>query len=83
VRSASGLPADILKLDDRGYLQEKYYADVVVFDPKALADRATFDDPFQYAEGVRWVFVNGVPAIHNGTPTGALAGRALRRKGKE
>jgi N-acyl-D-aspartate/D-glutamate deacylase len=78
VRSGSGLPADILKLQDRGYVRPGVWADVIVFDPQTVSDRATFDDPFQYSEGMRWVFVNGVPAIHEGTPTGALAGRALR-----
>lgn len=80
VRSASGLPADILKLKDRGYLRGGYCADVVIFDPATIRDRATYDDPFRYSEGVRWVFVNGVPAIHDGAPTGALAGRALRQR---
>jgi N-acyl-D-aspartate/D-glutamate deacylase len=79
VRSGSGLPADILGLADRGYLRAGWAADVVVFDPEGVRDRATFEDPFQYSEGVRWVFVNGVPAVHDGSPTGALAGRALRR----
>jgi N-acyl-D-aspartate/D-glutamate deacylase len=79
VRSSSGLPADILGLADRGYLRSGWTADVVVFDPKSVRDRATFEEPFQYSEGIRWVFVNGVPAIHDGSPTGALAGRALRR----
>jgi N-acyl-D-aspartate/D-glutamate deacylase len=79
VRSATGLPADILRLTDRGYLRPGYFADVTVFDPKTIRDRATFDNPFQYSEGLRWVFVNGVPAIHDGTVTGALAGRAVRR----
>lgn len=80
VRSASGLPADILNLDGRGYLRAGYVADIVVFDPASIADRANYDDPFQYSEGVRWVFVNGTAAVHNGTPTGALAGIALKRR---
>ncbi|MBW3600270.1 MAG: D-aminoacylase [Planctomycetes bacterium] len=79
VRSASGLPADILSLSDRGYLRPEWQADIVVFDPQRISDRATFADPFQYSTGVRWLFVNGVAAIHDGAPTGALAGRALRR----
>lgn len=78
VRSASGLPADILRLDDRGYLRPGLVADVVAFDPAALRDQATFEDPYRYSTGVRHVFVNGQPAIHEGTPTGALAGKALR-----
>lgn len=83
IRSASGLPADILGLTDRGYLRPGNFADVVVFDPDTVRDRATFDNPFQYSQGVRWVFVNGTPTVHNGTPTGALAGRAIRKGRRE
>jgi N-acyl-D-aspartate/D-glutamate deacylase len=78
IRSASGLPADILKLPERGYLKKGYYADVVVFDPKTYRDRATFDQPHQYASGVRYVFVNGRAAVDDGRFTGTLAGRVLR-----
>ncbi len=79
VRSASGLPADILKLTDRGYLKAGYFADVVVFDPASYRDTATFDRPHQYATGVRWVFVNGRPIIADGRfDPAALAGRVLR-----
>ncbi|MBN68477.1 MAG: N-acyl-D-amino acid deacylase [Gimesia sp.] len=79
VRSASGLPADILGLTNRGYLKEGAYADIVVFDPAKLIDQATFDNPHQYSEGIRYLFVNGTPAINGGFPTGSLAGKALRR----
>jgi N-acyl-D-amino-acid deacylase len=79
VRSASGLPADILELTDRGYLRPDQAADLVVFDPAELLDRATFDEPFRYSTGIRYVLVDGVPAIFEGSPTGALAGKALRR----
>lgn len=78
VRSASGLPADILGLTDRGYVRAGQFADIVVFDPATVRDRATFEEPYRYSEGVRWVFVAGVPTLEDGTPTGALAGRALR-----
>ncbi len=80
IRSASGLPADILGLDDRGYLEPGQAADVVVFDPETFRDRATFVDPHQLSLGVEWVFVNGVVAIEAGHRTGALAGRPLRKK---
>jgi N-acyl-D-aspartate/D-glutamate deacylase len=80
IRSSSGLPADILGLTDRGYLKPGQAADVAVFDPTQYLDTATFDDPYQYSTGVRYVFVAGKPAIFAGTPTGALAGRALRHK---
>jgi N-acyl-D-aspartate/D-glutamate deacylase len=78
VRSASGLPADILGLTDRGYLRAKWIADVVVFDPKAVRDTATYEKPFEHSAGIRFVYVNGQEAIAEGKPTGALAGRALR-----
>ncbi|MEZ6054433.1 MAG: amidohydrolase family protein, partial [Planctomycetaceae bacterium] len=78
IRSATGLPADIIGMTDRGYLKPGQFADVVVFDPEQFIDRATFDDPHQYATGVQFVFVNGTLAIAEGKPTGALAGRALR-----
>jgi N-acyl-D-aspartate/D-glutamate deacylase len=78
IRSASGLPADILKLSQRGYLKPGYFADLVVFDPKSFIDRATFEKPHQYATGVRYLLVNGKLAIDEGKYTGALAGRVLR-----
>jgi N-acyl-D-amino-acid deacylase len=78
----SGLPATNLELKDRGYLKEGMFADVVVFDPKAIADRATFDNPHQYAVGVRHVLVNGVLVLTNGEHTGAKPGRALWGSGR-
>jgi N-acyl-D-aspartate/D-glutamate deacylase len=80
VRSASGLPADILHLPERGYLKAGYFADVVVFDPKTFRDAATFDKPQQYAPGVKYLFVNGKLAIDDGTFTKALSGKVLRHK---
>ncbi|MGH9603577.1 MAG: N-acyl-D-amino-acid deacylase family protein [Terriglobales bacterium] len=82
VRRLSGLPATNLGLDRRGFLKEGMFADVVVFDPKAIADRATFDNPHVYAVGVRHVFVNGVQVIKDGEHTGAKPGRALWGPGK-
>jgi len=81
LRSSSGLPADVLRLADRGYLRPGCFADVVVIDPEAFRDPATYERPHQYATGVRHLFVNGVPAIDGGKPTGRLAGRPLRLKG--
>jgi N-acyl-D-aspartate/D-glutamate deacylase len=78
IRSCSGLPADIIHLPQRGYLKPDYFADVVVFDPKTYRDTATYDQPHQFAVGVKWVYVNGKAAIAEGKPTAALAGRALR-----
>jgi N-acyl-D-amino-acid deacylase len=80
IRSASGLPADILRLPQRGYLKVGHFADVVVLDPKTYRDRATYEKPHQYTTGVRWLFVNGKLAVDEGKYTGALAGRVLRHK---
>jgi N-acyl-D-amino-acid deacylase len=82
IRSASGLPADILHLPQRGYLKAGYFADVVVFDPNTFRDTATFDKPHQYATGVRYLFVNGQPAIDDGKFTDVLAGKVLRHQSK-
>ncbi|MCH7687968.1 MAG: D-aminoacylase [Planctomycetes bacterium] len=80
IRSGSGLPADILGLKDRGYLKKGMFADILVFDPQEFIDTATFDNPHQYSLGAKYVFVNGQPAVFNGHPTGALAGKALKHK---
>jgi N-acyl-D-amino-acid deacylase len=80
IRSASGLPADILKLTERGYLKPGYYADVVVFDPKTFRDQATFEKPHQYATGVRYLFVNGKLAIEDGKYQNLLAGKVLQHE---
>ena len=82
VRRLSSLPATNLELDHRGLLKEGMFADVVVFDPATIADRATFDKPHQYAVGMRHVFVNGVQVIKDGEHTGAKPGRALWGPGK-
>jgi N-acyl-D-aspartate/D-glutamate deacylase len=83
IRSSSGLPTDILHLPERGYLRLNYFADLVVFDQKTFRDEATFDNPHRYSLGLVHVIVNGQPAVWNGTPTGALAGRALKREVKK
>ncbi|MFO0925583.1 MAG: D-aminoacylase [Gemmataceae bacterium] len=80
VRSCTGLPADVVRLAERGYLRVGYVADVVAFDPATFRDVATFDKPHQYARGVRHLFVNGQPAIADGKATDRLAGRPLRRR---
>jgi N-acyl-D-amino-acid deacylase len=79
VHHLSGRPAARLKLDRRGLVREGYAADVVLFDPDAVRDEATFENPRQAAAGIHYVFVNGTPAIDSGQPTGARTGRALRR----
>ena len=82
IRKLSGLPATNLELDRRGFVKEGMFADIVVFDPSTIADRATFENPHQYAVGVRHVFVNGSQVIRNGEHTGARPGRALWGPGK-
>jgi N-acyl-D-amino-acid deacylase len=76
------LPATNLGLDDRGFIQDGMFADVVVFDPATIADRATFDKPHQYAVGMKHVFVNGVQVLKDGEHTGAKPGRALAGPGE-
>jgi len=82
IRRLSGLPATNLGLDRRGFLKKGYFADVVIFDPKTIADKATFEQPQQYAVGVRDVFVNGVQLLKNGDHTGKFSGRAIWGPGK-
>ena len=78
IRKFSALPAQRLRLTDRGVLKEGMWADVVVFDPAMVHDRATFDNPNQLSEGMEYVLVNGVPVIDQGKMTKALPGRVLR-----
>jgi len=78
VHVSSDLPAEMLGLRDRGLLREGYIADVIAFDPKTIADRATYTHPRVLSTGVQYVFINGVEAVNNGKYTGVLAGRALR-----
>ena len=82
VRRLTGLPATNLGLDRRGFLRTGMFADVVVFDPQTIADRATFENPHQYSVGVKHVFVNGVQVLKDGEHTGAKPGRALWGPGK-
>src|SRR3546814_1495246 len=74
----SGLPATNLGLTDRGFLRPGYFADVVIFDPRTIADHSTFEKPHVYATGVRDVLVNGVPVLAGGEHTGAKPGRFVR-----
>lgn len=83
VRSMTSLPAEILRMKDRGLVKTGLIADVTVFDPVTLKDNATFTDPHQYCSGIQYVFVNGVPAVSRGRVTGALAGKALRYNSDE
>ena len=82
IRRLSGLPATNLGLYHRGFLKQGMFADVVVFDPATIADRATFENPHQYSVGVKHVFVNGAQVLKDGEHTNAKPGRALWGPGK-
>ncbi|HZC25078.1 MAG TPA: D-aminoacylase [Candidatus Binatia bacterium] len=81
IRKFSALPAQRMRLTDRGVLKAGMWADVVVFDPATVRDRATFDNPNQLSEGMDYVLVNGVPVIEQGKMSGALPGKVLRGPG--
>jgi dihydroorotase/N-acyl-D-amino-acid deacylase len=81
IRKSSSAVANRLSIRDRGRLHEGAYADIVIFDPATIIDRATFEDPNQLSVGVRDVWVNGVAVVANGKHTGAKPGRALRGPG--
>lgn len=83
VRKLTSQPAGNLKIRDRGLLKPGYYADIVVFDPEIIQDKATFAEPHQLAVGVEDVFVNGALTIKDGVHTGAKAGRVVRGPGWE
>lgn len=75
----TGLAAQIFALENRGTIAEGQHADLVLFDPQSIIDRATYDDPTQAAEGVKMVLVNGRTVLRDGVPTAARPGRILRR----
>ena len=78
INRLSARPAEVLGLTDRGVLRPGARADLAVFDAARFAERGTTFEPNQLAEGMRHVFVNGVPALRNGLPTGQHAGEVLR-----
>ena len=79
VRKMTALPASTIGMVDRGYLAPGMAADITVFDPKTVIDRATYDEPARLSEGIRYVIVNGRVALFNGQPTGQKGGRVLLR----
>ena len=81
IRRMTSLPAANIGAFERGELAEGYFADVVVFDPARIRDNATFEEPHQYATGMRHVFVNGEQVLENGRHTGATPGRVVRGPG--
>jgi N-acyl-D-amino-acid deacylase len=78
IRKMTSLSARKLKLADRGLIKEGMWADITMFDPKEVVDRATYAEPHQYPVGIKYVMVNGKMAIENGMHTKALNGKALR-----
>jgi dihydroorotase/N-acyl-D-amino-acid deacylase len=81
VRKMTSAVATRLSIRDRGLLREGFHADVVIFDPETIGDRATYEEPHQVSEGVRHVLVNGVAVVRDGTHTGAKPGRIVRGPG--
>lgn len=78
IRKFTSLPAERMRLSDRGVLKAGMWADIAIFHPDSVRDRATFAQPNQLSEGMRWVLVNGVPVIAEGKATGTLPGKVLR-----
>jgi N-acyl-D-amino-acid deacylase len=81
VRRMAALPADVLRLKERGRLKPGYFADLAIFDPAKIQDNATFANPHQYATGMVHVLVNGIQVIKDGEHTGAMAGRVVKGPG--
>jgi len=80
IRKMTSLPARTFGFRDRGMVREGYWADLVLFDPGAVQDEATFDKPHQYSKGFDLVLVNGTPVVEDGKPTGARPGQVLRHR---
>jgi N-acyl-D-amino-acid deacylase len=81
IRKLTKLPAANLRIKRRGELKRGNYADVVIFDPAAIQDHATFDKPHQFATGMAHVLVNGVVVLKDGEHTGAKPGRFVKGPG--
>ncbi len=81
IKKLTSLPAEHLKIRNRGFLKQGYFADIVIFDPARIQDKATFENPHQYAEGVAHVFVNGIQVLEDGEATGQFGGRVVRGPG--
>ena len=81
IRKMTSLPAQVLSISKRGLLKEGYFADITIFDPRTVIDKATFEEPHQYAVGINTVLVNGVIVVENGLHNGNRPGRVLRGPG--
>lgn len=79
VRNSSALVAETFRIPERGLIREGYFADVIIFDPKTVSDRSTYEQPELLAVGMKVVIVNGKIAVENGAYAGVLGGRALRK----
>jgi len=82
IRKMTSLPAQVLRLEDRGRLTQGYWADIVVFDPETVVDVATYEDPHRYSIGVDYVLVNGVVVVDDGEHTGARPGQPVYGPGR-
>jgi N-acyl-D-aspartate/D-glutamate deacylase len=80
IRNSSALTAETFRIPERGLVRVGYFADVIIFDEKTIADRATYEQPELFSVGMKFVIVNGKIAVENGAYTGVLAGRALRKE---
>ena len=80
VRKMTGMPAERLRLKDRGVIKEGMTADLAIFNADEVIDRSTFEDPHQLSHGMSHVLVNGQPIISDGISTGALPGKVVRRR---
>ena len=81
VRKMTSAVATRLSIQGRGLVKEGMYADLAIFDPETVGDRATFEEPHQLSTGIEHVLVNGVPVVRNGIHTGATPGRVVRGPG--
>jgi dihydroorotase/N-acyl-D-amino-acid deacylase len=79
IRKMTSMPAERLGLSDRGLLAEGAFADITIFDPRTVRDRATFEEPHQYPDGIDFVIVNGIVTVDGAVLSEARAGRVLRR----
>ena len=80
VQASTAQVAEVYGITQRGWLKDGFYADVIVFDPKTIRELATYVEPEKLSVGMRWVFVNGQAAVADGSPTGVMAGKALRKR---
>lgn len=78
IRRMTSLPANTFRMTGRGQIAEGFWADIVIFDPKGVSDKATFREPHQYAEGFQYVLVNGTAVVAKGELTGKRPGKGVR-----